>query len=84
MPNHLIIFLSTTFAENAIELSEKTHQEYLLKVLQSEIEYRSNKLRNLHLKQTGFDNIKTFENYDFKRIIISATITLDNLKLYYE
>ena len=72
--------LSATFAGNAMELSGKTHQEYLLKVLQSEIEYRSSKRRNLHLKQAGFDNIKTFENYDFKKITIPATLTLDKLK----
>lgn len=72
--------LSATFAGNAMELSGKTHQEYLLKVLQSEIEYRSSKRWNLHLKQAGFDNIKTFENYDFKKITIPATLTLDKLK----
>ena len=49
-------------------------------MLQSEIEYRSSKRRNLHLKQAGFDNIKTFENYDFKKITIPATLTLDKLK----
>ena len=30
--------LSTTFADNAVETSGETHQEYLLKVLQAEID----------------------------------------------
>ena len=34
--------LSTTFAENTVSAIGSTHQEYMLNVLQSEIEYRSN------------------------------------------
>lgn len=72
--------LSTTFAENAVELTGDTNQDYLLKVLRAEIDYRNNKRRNLHLKQAGFDNIKTFENYMFDKIIIPNTLTIDTLK----
>jgi DNA replication protein DnaC len=72
--------LSATFAENAVGFSGDTNQDYLLKVLQAEIDYRSNKRRNLHLKQAGFDNIKTFENYHFDKIIIPNTLTIDALK----
>ncbi len=72
--------LSATFAENAVGFSGETNQDYLLKVLQAEIDYRSNKRRNLHLKQAGFDNIKTFENYQFDKIIIPNTLTIDTLR----
>lgn len=72
--------LSTTFAENAVSMSGETNQDYLLKVLQAEIDYRNNKRRQLHLKQAGFDNIKTFENYDFNKIIIPNTISIDGIK----
>jgi DNA replication protein DnaC len=72
--------LSVTFAENAVGFSGETNQDYLLKVLQAEIDYRSNKRRNLHLKQAGFDNIKTFDNYQFDKIIIPNTLTIDELK----
>ena len=41
---------------------------------------RSNKRRNLHLKQAGFDHIKTFENYQFDKIIIPNTLTIDTLR----
>lgn len=72
--------LSNTFAENAVSMSGETNQDYLLKVLQAEIDYRNNKRRQLHLKQAGFDNIKTFENYDFNKIIIPNTISIDGIK----
>lgn len=72
--------LSTAFSENAIALSGDTNQDYLLKVLRAEIEYRSNKRKNLHLKQAGFDNIKTFENYHFDKIAFPGTISVDSLK----
>ncbi|SHI82931.1 IS21-like element helper ATPase IstB [Parasporobacterium paucivorans] len=72
--------LSTTFAENAVDLTGDTNQDYLLKVLHAEIDYRNNKRRNLHLKQAGFDNIKTFENYQFDKITIPNTLTIDTLK----
>jgi len=72
--------LSAAFSENAVTLSGDTNQEYLLKVLQAEIEYRSNKRKNLHLKQAGFDNIKTFEKYCFDKIVFPGTISIDSLK----
>lgn len=57
--------LSTTFAENALTMSGSTPQEYLLEVLRAEFDYRNNKRKKLHLKQAGFDNLKTFEGCDF-------------------
>lgn len=38
--------LSTTFAENAMSMSGDTPQEYLLKVLEAEIDYRNTKRKN--------------------------------------
>lgn len=72
--------LSATFAENAVRLTGETHPEYLLKVLQAEVDYRKNKRRKLYLKQASFDNIKTFENYDFNKIVIPNTLSIDTLK----
>ena len=72
--------LSTTFADNALSMTGDTCQEYLLKVLRAELDYRSNKRKKLHLKQAGFDVIKTFENYDFNKIIIPNSITLDGIR----
>ncbi|WP_277409198.1 hypothetical protein [Lacrimispora xylanisolvens] len=35
--------LSITFAENALSMSGDTYQDYLLKVLRAELDYRNNK-----------------------------------------
>ena len=55
-------------------------QEYLLKVLEAEIDYRNTKRKKLHLKQAGFDNLKTFEGYDFDHIVIPNTTSIDGIK----
>lgn len=72
--------LSAAFAENAMEFSGSTNQEYLFEVLTAEVRHRSNKRRNLYLKQAEFDSIKTFENYQFEKITIPNTLTIDTLK----
>ncbi len=72
--------LSAAFAENAMTLSGSTNQEYLINVLQEEIKYRSTKRRNLHLKQAGFDSIKTFDSYSFEKIVLPAALTVDLIK----
>jgi len=70
------IRLSATLAENAMTATGATNQEYLLEVLNSEILYRNTKRCNLYLKKAGFDNIKTFEGYDFEDITMSLGITV--------
>ena len=72
--------LSTSFAENAITMTGDTCQEYMIKVLRAELDYRNDKRKRLHLKQAGFDVIKTFENYDFNRIVIPNSITLEGMR----
>lgn len=72
--------LSASLAENAMTATGATNQEYLLEVLKLEIIYRNTKRRNLYLKKAGFDNIKTFQGYDFKDITLPSGITIDLLK----
>lgn len=72
--------LSAKLAENAMTATGATNQEYLLEVLKAEIIYRSTKRRNLNLKKAGFDNIKTFQGYDFEDITLPSGITVDLLK----
>lgn len=64
----------------AMSMSGDTPQEYLLKVLEAEIDYRNTKRKKLHLKQAGFDNLKTFEGYDFDHIVIPNTTSIDGIK----
>ena len=72
--------LSSKLAENAMIANGATNQEYLLEVLKAEIGYRNIKRRNLYLKKAGFDNIKTFQGYDFEDITLPSDITVDLLK----
>lgn len=72
--------LSAALAENAMNLTGSTNQEYLLAILEVEIKYRTIKRRNLYLKQAGFDSIKTFENYYFENITLPSELTIDLLK----
>lgn len=72
--------LSATLAENAMTATGATNQEYLLEVLNAEISYRNIKRRNLYLKKAGFDNIKTFQGYDFEDITLPSSMTVDLLK----
>lgn len=72
--------LSAKFAENAMSAIGATNQEYMLEVLKAEIIYRNTKRRNLYLKKAGFDNVKTFNGYDFEDITLPSGITVDLLK----
>jgi DNA replication protein DnaC len=72
--------LSAKLAYNAMAATGATHQQYLLEVLKAEITYREIKRRNLSLNKAGFDNIKTFQGYDFEDIALPSTLTIDLLK----
>jgi DNA replication protein DnaC len=72
--------LSAALAENAMTMTGATNQEYLLNILKAEINYRNIKRRNLHLKQAGFDSIKTFSGYCFDKITMPAALTVDLIK----
>lgn len=72
--------LSSTLVENAMTATGDTNQEYLLEVLKAEIAYRNIKRRNLYLRKAGFDNIKTFQGYDFEDITLPSGITVDLLR----
>ena len=60
--------LSKNLADNAMRLEAETHQEYLLRLLELEIEHRESTRRDKLLKNAGFYTIKTFENYFFDEI----------------
>ncbi len=72
--------LSSVLADNAMTVTGATHQDYLLQILNAEIINRSTKRRNLHLRKAGFDNIKTFNGYDFEDITLPPGITIDLMK----
>lgn len=72
--------LSRNLAENAMRLEAGTHQEYLLRLLELEIERRENMRRDKLLKNAGFYTIKTFADYVFDEITLPSSINVDYLK----
>lgn len=72
--------LSTTLAENAMNETGDSNQEYLYEILRLEIQYRNEKRRNLNIRRASFDNLKTFKGYEFDDIEVPATLTIDLLK----
>jgi len=69
-----LLKLGTNFVKNTLAFTGDSHQEYMLKVLSAEVEYRELKRRDLNLKKAGFGNVKTFENYHFEDIELPAAI----------
>jgi DNA replication protein DnaC len=71
-------------SKNIVEMSDKieadTHQEYLLKLLQSEILHREKARREKLLKKAGFYTIKTFESFRFDEVTLPGDVTPEYLR----
>ncbi len=71
-------------SKNIVEMSDKieahTHQEYLLKLLQSEILHREKARRDKLLKKAGFYTIKTFESFRFDEVTLPGDVTPEYLR----
>lgn len=71
-------------SRNIVEMSDKiqadTHQEYLLKLLQSEITHRDKARKDKLLKKAGFYTIKTFESFRFDEVTLPSGITPEYLR----
>lgn len=72
------------FSRNIVDMSEKlqaeTHQEYLLKILRSELEHRDITRRDKLLKNAGFYSMKPFEEFRFDEVTLPAAVTPEYLK----
>jgi DNA replication protein DnaC len=71
-------------SRNIVEMSDKiqadSHQEYLIKLLQSEITHRDKARKDKLLKKAGFYTIKTFESFRFDEVTLPGSITPVYLK----
>ena len=69
---------------NIVEMAEKvqaeSHQEYLLKLLQSELEHRESLRKDKFLKNAGFYSIKTLEGFRFDEVTLPATVSREYLQ----
>ncbi|MEI6133307.1 MAG: ATP-binding protein, partial [Bacillota bacterium] len=67
------------FSRNIVEVAERieadNHQEFLLKLLTSELEHREITRKNKLLKKAAFYTLKTFEGFRFDEVTLPAAVT---------
>jgi len=72
--------LGSSIVENYQHITADSTEEFLAKLLETEIANRERNRKNRCLKQAGFDRIKTFAGYGFEQVQIPSSITTNELK----
>ena len=62
------------------KIQAENNQEYLLKLLKSEIERRESSKKDKLLKNAGFYTIKSFEDFNFDEVTLPEAVTPEYLK----
>jgi DNA replication protein DnaC len=72
--------LSRNIVEMAETVRADSHQEYLLKLLQSELAHRDNQRKEKFLKNAGFYSFKTMDAFRFDEVTLPAAVSPDYLR----
>src|SRR4030042_6485276 len=72
--------LSRNIVEMAERVEAESHQEYLLKLLQSELDHRESQRKDKFLKNAGFYSLKTLDGFRFDEVTLPAAVTADYLR----
>lgn len=72
--------LGRNMAEMSAKLQAETHQEYLFKLLKSELEHREHTRKDKLLKNAGFYSIKAFNDFRFDEVTLPGTVTPEYLE----
>jgi DNA replication protein DnaC len=72
--------LSHNIVDMAEKIEAKTHIEFLVQLLQSELKYRENNRIDKLLKKAGFYSLKNFDGFKFDEITLPSSITPEYLK----
>ena len=72
--------LSRNIAEISEKLQAESHQEFLFKLLKSELEHRESTRRDKLLKNAGFYYKKPFEGFRFDEVTLPSGVTPEYLK----
>lgn len=75
-----VLKLGTRISENYKKINAETNEEFLEKLLNTEIQAREINRKNTLLKTANFDVIKTFEKYSFDEIEIPANLDIEDIK----
>lgn len=77
--------LNSSIADMSEKIQAENNQEYLLKLLKSEIERRESSKKDKLLKNAGFYTIKSFEDFNFDEVTLQEAVTLrvlEKLRVY--
>ena len=72
--------LSRNIVEMAERVVAESHQEYLLKLLRSELGHRESQRKDKFLKNAGFYSIKTLDGFRFDEVTLPASVSPDYLR----
>ena len=72
--------LSQNLADNAVKIDGDSHQEYLLSLLEAELEYRETTRINKLIKTAGFYAPKSFDGFRFDEVKLPGEVTPEYLK----
>jgi DNA replication protein DnaC len=72
--------LSQNIAEISGELQAESHQEYLLKLLRSELEHREMQRKDKLLKNAGFYSLKTLAGFRFDEVTLPRAVSVEYLR----
>lgn len=72
--------LGSRMSEEYDKIEATTHEEFLMKLLAIEMGHREVARTNRLIKNAHFDNIKTFENYDFTRVSLPASAPFEIIR----
>lgn len=72
--------LSRNIADMSCIVQEENNQQYLLKLLKSELEHREITRTDRLIKNAGFYTLKAFEAFRFDEVTLPAAITAESLK----
>src|SRR4030042_940061 len=72
--------LGHNIAEMSDKIEAESHQEYLLKLVQFEIEHRDTQRKDKLLKKAGFYTIKPFEGFRFDEVKLPADVSPEYLR----
>lgn len=72
--------LNSNIADMSEKIQAENNQEYLLKLLKSEIERRESSKKDKLLKNAGFYTIKSFEDFNFDEVTLPEAVTPEYLK----
>jgi DNA replication protein DnaC len=75
-----VLRLSRNIVEMSGKFQAESHQEYLLKLLKSEIEHRERARKDKLIKSAGFYSIKNFDDFRFDEVTLPSSVTPEYLK----